>query len=144
MPISEDRLHEDTTSVRNEELRTIWIANGFWILIHGYGMSFVVENVKHPIAIAALCLIGFIFGTFWLQSTDKMWGWLGVWNIGSIQQQSTLPEEQRVFGGKVYEEESRRGVSIRTTIQSMIWMFIFGWYVIAMLGVFGLTQTTGG
>jgi len=139
MPISEDRLHEDTISVRNEELRTIWIANGFWILIHGYFISFVIEKVNNPGLAAVTCLVGMTLGVFWLQSIDKMWGWLGLWNGGLVIQQNDVPEDKRIFGGRRYEEESQRGVSINTIIESLVWVFIVSWYFVAIFKAVGFT-----
>lgn len=55
MPISDDRLHQDTVSIRNEELRTLWLVNGFFSTINTALIGFLIIGNPTEIFTIAIC-----------------------------------------------------------------------------------------
>ncbi|MBI2024250.1 hypothetical protein HYT00_02600 [Candidatus Giovannonibacteria bacterium] len=126
----ERRLHQDTMAARNEELRTIWLINGFFSAIHTAAAGFALAHFIDKGILIAMSSSGIAMSFLWYVSAERMWIWLAYWNRNLARLEDNVVEFKRVFGGASYEREAGRGISISRVIKTIITLIGSAWIIL--------------
>lgn len=134
MPLEVKDQYTSIITVRNEEVRSRWTVNGFFLTLN-LGVLGVLVALADTLTLGmfwAFCLFGMTFSVIWFLINDRLYTWLKYWNghLGDIE--DMFENLRNIFSGEEVRKAS--GPSTNDMFVLVALTFLAFWFGMLILG----------